>query len=172
MTTNGMNIYKEARQRAHMTVEAAAEMLNIAPRSLQHYEAGDRAVPDDVVADMIGAYNTPFLGYLHLRSNAVGKMVLPDVCETGPARCAIKTTLATDEVPAIARKMLTISEDDRIDSSEIETLRQVQASAKALVGAFFSILILSGEKEKHPAATGCYRKMNVSNCRDNLHNKV
>ena len=108
MTTNGMNIYKEARQRAHMTVEDAAEMLNIAPRSLQHYEAGDRAVPDDVVADMIGAYNTPFLGYLHLRSNAVGKMVLPDVCETGPARCAIKTTLATDKVPAIHTDMLQV----------------------------------------------------------------
>lgn len=172
MTTNGMNIYKEARQRAHMTVEAAAEMLNIAPRSLQHYEAGDRAVPDDVVADMIGAYNTPFLGYLHLRSNAVGKMVLPDVCETGPARCAIKTALAAEHVPGIAKMMLSIGEDNRIDRSEIEMLQKVQSKARILVGAFFSILILSGEKEKHPAATGCYRKMNVSNCRDNLHNKV
>lgn len=172
MNTNGMNIYKEARQRAHMTVEAAAEMLNIAPRSLQHYEAGDRAVPDDVVADMMKVYNAPFLGYLHLRSNAVGKMVLPDVCETGPARCAIKTTLATEHVPGIAKMMLSIGEDNRIDRSEIEMLQKVQSKARILVGAFFSILILSGEKEKHPAATGCYRKMNVSNCRDNLHNKV
>ena len=146
MTTHGMNIYKEARQRAHMTVEAAAELLNIAPRSLQHYEAGDRAVPDDVVADMIGAYNTPFLGYLHLRSNAVGKMVLPDVCETGPARCAIKTTLATEEVPAIARKMLTISEDDRIDSSERNCFRQIQGAAVKLAAAFLSICFVR-EKE-------------------------
>ena len=146
MTTQGMNIYKEARQRAHMTVEAAAEMLNIAPRSLQHYEAGDRAVPDDVVADMIGAYKTPFLGYLHLRSNAVGKMVLPDVCETGPARCAIKTTLATDEVPAISRKMLTISEDDRIDSSERNCFRQIQGAAVKLAAAFLSICFVR-EKE-------------------------
>lgn len=146
MTTKGVNIYKAARQRAHMTVEAAAEMLNIAPRSLQHYEAGDRAVPDDVVADMIGAYNTPFLGYLHLRSNAVGKMVLPDVCETGPARCAIKTTLATEEVPAIARKMLTISEDDRIDSSERNCFRKIQGAAVKLAAAFLSICFVR-EKE-------------------------
>ena len=149
MTTNGMNIYKEARQRAHMTVEAAAEMLNIAPRSLQHYEAGDRAVPDDVVADMIGAYNTPFLGYLHLRSNAVGQMVLPDVCETGPARCAIKTTLATDEVPGIAKRLLAIGEDDRIDSSERDCLQQIQGIATKLAAAFLSVCFV---REKESAA--------------------
>ena len=154
MTTKGVNIYKEARQRAHMTVEAAAEMLNIAPRSLQHYEAGDRAVPDDVVADMIGAYNTPFLGYLHLRSNAVGKMVLPDVCETGPARCAIKTTLATEEVPAIARKMLTISEDDRIDSSERNCFRQIQGAAVKLAAAFLSICFVREKENATRRATG------------------
>lgn len=154
MTMKGVNIYKEARQRAHMTVEAAAEMLNIAPRSLQHYEAGDRAVPDDVVADMIGAYNTPFLGYLHLRSNAVGKMVLPDVCETGPARCAIKTTLATEEVPAIARKLLTISEDDRIDSSERNCFRQIQGAAVKLAAAFLSICFVREKENAVRRATG------------------
>ena len=172
MTTNGMNIYKEARQRAHMTIETAAELLNVAPRSLQHYEAGDRAVPDDVVADMMKVYNAPHLGYLHLRSSPVGRMILPEVCDTSPARCAIKTALAAEHVPGIAKMMLSIGEDNRIDRSEIEMLQKVQSKARILVGAFFSILILSGEKEKHPAATGCYRKMNVSNCRDNLHNKV
>ena len=50
-------------------------------------------------------------------------------------------------MPDIAKAMLAIGEDNRIDRTEMETLRQVQASAKALVGAFFSVLILSGEKE-------------------------
>ena len=154
MTTNDVNIYKEARQRAHMTVEAAAEMLNIAPRSLQHYEAGDRAVPDDVVADMIGAYKTPFLGYLHLRSNAVGKMVLPDVCETGPARCAIKTTLATDEVPGIAKRLLAIGEDDRIDSSERDCLQQIQGISTKLAAAFLSVCFVREKENAARWATG------------------
>ena len=147
MTTNGVNIYKAARQRAHMTIETASEMLNVAPRSLQHYEAGDRATPDEIVAGMMQAYNAPYLGYQHLRASPVGKVILPEVCDISPARCAIKTALAAEHVPAIAKTMLAIGEDNRIDRTEMETLRQVQASAKALVGAFFSVLILSGEKE-------------------------
>lgn len=172
MNKQSITIYKEARQRAHMTIETASELLNVAPRSLQHYEAGDRTVPDDVVADMMQVYNAPYLGYLHLRASPVGKVILPEVCDISPARCAIKTALAAEHVPGIAKMMLAIGEDNRIDRTEMETLQKVQSKARVLVGTFFSILILSGEKEKHPAATGCYRKMNVSNCRENLHNKV
>ncbi len=147
MTMKGVNIYKAARQRAHITVETAAEMLNVAPRSLQHYEAGDRATPDEIVAGMMQAYNAPYLGYQHLRASPVGKVILPEVCDISPARCAIKTALAAEHVPDIAKTMLAIGEDNRIDKSELATLQQLQASTRKLVGAFFSVLILSGEKE-------------------------
>ena len=147
MTMKGVNIYKAARQRAHITVETAAEMLNVAPRSLQHYEAGDRATPDEIVAGMMQAYNAPYLGYQHLRASPVGKVILPEVCDISPARCAIKTALAAEHVPDIAKTMLAIGEDNRIDKSELATLQHLQASTRKLVGAFFSVLILSGEKE-------------------------
>lgn len=150
MTTQGKNIYKEARNRARLTLDTASELLNVAPRSLSHYEAGDRAVPDDVVASMMQVYNAPHLGYQHLRASPIGKVILPEVCDTSPALCAIKTALAAERVPGIAKTLLAIGEDNRIDRTELEALRQVQASAKTLVGAFFSILILSGEKEKAP----------------------
>ena len=150
MTTQGKNIYKEARNRARLTLDTASEMLNIAPRSLSHYEAGDRAVPDDIVASMMEIYNAPDLGYRHLQKSPIGKVILPEVCDTSPAMCAIKTALAAERVPGIAKTLLAIGEDNRIDRTELEALRQVQASAKSLVGAFFSILILSGEKEKAP----------------------
>lgn len=147
MTTKGANIYKAARQRAHMTIETASEMLNVAPRSLQHYEAGDRETPDEIVAGMMQAYNAPYLGYQHLRASPVGKVILPEVCDISPARCAIKTALAAEHVPDIAKTMLAIGEDNRIDQSELATLQKIQASTKKLVGAFFSVLILSEEKE-------------------------
>lgn len=150
MTIQGKNIYKEARNRARLTLDTASEMLNIAPRSLSHYEAGDRAVPDDIVASMMKIYNAPDLGYRHLQKSPIGKVILPEVCDTSPAMCAIKTALAAERVPGIAKTLLAIGEDNRIDRTELEALRQVQASAKSLVGAFFSILILSGEKEKAP----------------------
>ena len=150
MTIQGKNIYKEARNRARLTLDTASEMLNIAPRSLSHYEAGDRAVPDDIVASMMEIYNAPDLGYRHLQKSPIGKVILPEVCDTSPAMCAIKTALAAERVPGIAKTLLAIGEDNRIDRTELEALRQVQASAKSLVGAFFSILILSGEKEKAP----------------------
>ena len=150
MTIQGKNIYKEARNRARLTLDTASELLNVAPRSLSHYEAGDRAVPDDVVASMMQIYGAPDLGYQHLQKSPIGKAILPEMCDTSPALCAIKTTLAAERVPGIAKTLLAIGEDNRIDRTELEALRQVQASAKTLVGAFFSILILSGEKEKAP----------------------
>ena len=147
MTMKGVNIYKEARQRAHMTIETAAEMLNVAPRSLQHYEAGDRAIPDEIVAGMMQTYNAPYLGYQHLRASPVGRVILPEVAEVSPAGCAIRTALVAKKLPKIAKKLMIIGEDNRIDKTEADCLADIQGRLKTMIGAFFSVVILSGEKE-------------------------
>ena len=169
MTKQSINIYKAARNRARLTLETASEMLNVAPRSLAHYEAGDRPTPDEVVASMMQAYNAPYLGYQHLRASPVGKVILPEVCDISPARCAIKAALAAEQMPSLARKMMVIGEDNRIDRSELETLAQIQSRARMLVGAFFSILVLSGEKEKAPGGNRVLQKDECKYCRDSLH---
>ena len=147
MTMKGVNIYKAARQRARMTVETAAELLNVAPRSLQHYEAGDRAIPDEIVACMMQAYNAPYLGYQHLRESPVGRVILPEVAEISPAGCAIRTALVAKKLPKIAKKLMVIGEDNRIDKTEVDCLAEIQGRMKTMIGAFFSVVILSGEKE-------------------------
>jgi len=147
MTMKGVNIYKAARQRARMTVETAAELLNVAPRSLQHYEAGDRAIPDEIVAGMMQAYNAPYLGYQHLRASPVGRVILPEVAEISPAGCAIRTALVAKKLPKLAKKLMVIGEDNRIDQTEVECLADIQGRLKTMIGAFFSVVILSGEKE-------------------------
>ncbi len=51
-----------ARISAGLTKESAAEMLGVSPRTLSYYESG-RKIPDEVVAGMVRAYESPALGY-------------------------------------------------------------------------------------------------------------
>ena len=61
------NIYKRARKERGFTQEYAAEKLGISVESLRAYETGQRVPPDEVVADMVGLYNTLHLIVQHVR---------------------------------------------------------------------------------------------------------
>jgi len=74
------NIYKSARVDAGLTQEKAAEMLFISTRSLCDYESGKTIPPEDVVSRMVDVYDSPRLGYQHLKqNNIVGRRLLPDL---------------------------------------------------------------------------------------------
>ena len=79
MSKNHENRYKTSRTTAGMTQEAAAELLNVAPRTLSDYENGRVKVPDDVVAAMADIYKSPLLAWWHLKNYSVLGKYLPDV---------------------------------------------------------------------------------------------
>lgn len=82
MPDNGRNIYKAAREARGLTQEAAAERLGISDSSIRAYETGQRIPPNDVVDDMVLAYDSQLLGIQHLRASAdMARSIVPDVRE-------------------------------------------------------------------------------------------
>lgn len=59
MTQECENLYKLCRTSAGFTQEQAAELLNIAPRTLSDCENGKTRVPDDIVDAMSNHYKSP-----------------------------------------------------------------------------------------------------------------
>ena len=79
MTNECENLYKLCRTSAGFTQEQAAELLNIAPRTLSDYENGRTRVPDDIVDAMSSNYKAPFLAWYHLKITSVLGKYLPEV---------------------------------------------------------------------------------------------
>lgn len=71
MAERELNIYRVAREYAHVSRADAAEYLAISTSSLKDYEIDVRDVPDVVVLGMSKLYRTPWLRVQHLQKNVV-----------------------------------------------------------------------------------------------------
>ena len=73
------NIYKESRKRAGLEQIEAADLIHVSYSSLAKYEARINAVVprDDIVRNMVIAYNDRNLAYKHIKASPLGEF-LPD----------------------------------------------------------------------------------------------
>lgn len=71
MTERELNIYRTAREYAHISRVDAAEQLAISASCLKDYEIDVRNVPDVVALEMSRLYRTPWLRVQHLEKNVV-----------------------------------------------------------------------------------------------------
>ena len=62
------NLYQKARRTARLTQEQAAEALEISVESVKAYENDLRIPPNCTVAQMVQAYDAPWLALEHLQS--------------------------------------------------------------------------------------------------------
>lgn len=121
MPEDYMNIYKTARRSAGLTQEAAAEQLGISVESVRAYETGQRIPPNDVVEQMVICYNALRLAFQHLHeTNVLAAQVIPDIQQRSALEASAKLT---NRIYDFAdkhsdRRLMRITEDDRIDESE------------------------------------------------------
>lgn len=136
------NIYKLVRIRANMPQSDSAEELAVSRRCLADYESGNRGVPDDIVLNMMRVYKADYLGYLHLQNSIVGKIVLPSVNpEIGIAAVAIGTHMALIKLAQSVNDLLSIAEDDTVDSTELERFILIQQATKSALSALMSVAV-------------------------------
>ena len=69
MNKESNNIYKNARIRAGLRREPAAEELHIDVRTLDKYEAFGGRAPDEIVKKMCELYADKYLAYLHIKKS-------------------------------------------------------------------------------------------------------
>lgn len=123
MTTsdNYDNLYARHRKAAGMTQERAAELLGVAPRTLQAWERGESAVPNLRVLSMCDIYCSPTLAIEHLRfSNVIAYDILPAVraVPVAQAVCQLLGAIRKLEEVHAGDRLLQIAADGQIDEME------------------------------------------------------
>lgn len=141
MKSESRNIYKRSRENADISQEYAAEHLPISIRQLSDYE-NDRCksgVPDEIVAIMMKLYKDKYLGYLHLRKNPVGMILLPDISEVDLAKCVLKMQKEIKDVQDINADIVNIACDGKIDNSEQKLWKSVGKEVFEMAGAALAV---------------------------------
>lgn len=134
----------QSRRRAGLTQEAAAEAAGMHVRTLQRYEYGDQAVPDDVIWLMAKAYKDPGLCYRALQLNPIYKAVMPcyDPHETPTA--ALNLIARLNAMEDRATEIIEILSDGEIDATEKEDWKRIQEAIRNLIIAGMQVLEAGG----------------------------
>lgn len=132
----------DARRCAGFTTETAAERLGIAPRTLAYYEAG-RRVPDEVVARMVGAYESPDLGYYWLSKElCTGRLILPTVEAAGISSKVLRLRLSLKHAAKVQDELEEICADDVISAHEKKPMERCIEKMRGLAAACMNISLL------------------------------
>lgn len=121
MTNDYESMYARYRKAAGMTQEYAAELLGVAPRTLQAWERGETTPPNARVLAMCDIYTAPTLAIEHLRfSSIIAYDVLPEVRAMPMAQAVCQLCAAIRKLEEIHAEdqLLQIAADGKVDEIE------------------------------------------------------
>lgn len=106
-------MYRDARKRVGLSIEAASEQLHVAPRTLLNYEHGDSVPPPEVVLAMSRLYRVPWMTQVYCRERcAIGAAYSYEVLNavnTDPPSVMLKLVGEMAEAQAVLQRMLGIA---------------------------------------------------------------
>ena len=144
------NIYKDSRKRAGLEQSEAADMIGVSYHSLAKYEKKINAVipPDDVVRNMVIAYNDRSLAYKHIKASPLGEF-LPDFSNSKSLTVATLSFLSDfNKLEGMMTEIIEVTKDGKIDGSEAETWNHFKKVGNELLGSL-QRLINEGESDIH-----------------------
>lgn len=143
------NIYKTARKRAGITVEYAAELLCVNPRTLYKYESGELIPAIDIVKKMCTMYGTPYLRIQHMNAHDEHwRDLVPHINEQN---VAISTLAFLDELNAIEdhkAMLIEIARDGVISDSERDKWERILEAVFRLIKAGYDLKYSNSKKEE------------------------
>ena len=146
MNEMGKNIYKDARIRAGLKREPAAEELHIDVRTLDKYEALGGKAPDEIVKAMCMLYNNRFLGYQHLKLSPLGEF-LPDLEDEGLQAATLSMVDDFYGVEDALKGIIRIAADGKINDNERLEWEKHKRELMELLSSLMSLLISDKEGE-------------------------
>ena len=135
-------LYARYRKAAGMTQEYAAELLGVAPRTLQAWERGESTPPNARVLAMCDIYTAPTLAIEHLRMcDIIAYDVLPPVkaVPVAQAVCALIAQIRKLEDLHAGDALLQIAADGKIDEIEKPDYDRLLIELEPLIGAVLSL---------------------------------
>jgi transcriptional regulator with XRE-family HTH domain len=136
------NIYQCARNLAGLSQERAAELLGVSVRSLADYESGVRVPPNEIVDQMVAAYDSQLLWVQHLRnSSRPARQLLPDVQQM---RLPEAVLALVDEIYEFAddkmdRELIDIARDGVISQDEVPRYDAILIRLQHIVAAAVAV---------------------------------
>lgn len=143
------SIYKNCREDAGFTQDAAAEKLHVSTRSLSDYEGGKTIPGDDVVCKMVEVYQAPKLAYLHLQQNTeIGQQYLPDLSLDEFSKAVLRFQKQSRDMKTIEPELIDIACDGVVDRQELPVWEKAREELRSLAGAALAVLLV--RKEESP----------------------
>ena len=142
MSKDFESMYARHRNAAGMTQERAAELLGVAPRTLQAWERGESTPPNARVLAMCDIYCSPTLAIEHLRySSIIAYDVLPAVkaVPVAQAVCQLLSAIRKLEEIHAEDKLLEIAADGRVDEIERADFEQLLIELDPIMAAVLSL---------------------------------
>lgn len=136
------NMYGRHRRAAGMTQEKAAELLGVAPRTLQAWERDESTPPNCQVLRMCDIYGSPTLAIEHLRfTSIIAYDVLPPVREIPMAQavCQLLSSIRKLEEIHAGDQLLQIAADGRVDELERPDFDQLLLDLEPVVAAVLAL---------------------------------
>ena len=142
------NVCYYARKSAGLTIEQAAELINVSPRMLSYYEAGSKAVPDDKVAKMVQIYENRELGYIYLSERTcTGKLVLPQIQPAGISSRTLRLRIGLRQVAETQHILEDIAVDECISENERTSFQKCLMQIKSLASACICLGVFNSKKD-------------------------
>lgn len=142
MSKDYESMYARHRIAAGMTQERAAELLGVAPRTLQAWERGESTPPNARVLAMCDIYCSPTLAIEHLRySSIIAYDVLPPVqaVPVAQAVCQLLSAIRKLEEIHAGDKLLEIAADGKVDEIERADFEQLLIELDPIMAAVLSL---------------------------------
>ncbi len=142
MSKDFESMYARHRNAAGMTQERAAELLGVAPRTLQAWERGESTPPNARVLAMCDIYCSPTLAIEHLRySSIIAYDVLPAVkaVPVSQAVCQLLSSIRKLEEIHAGDRLLDIAADGRVDEIERADYDQLLIELEPVMAAVLSL---------------------------------
>lgn len=140
------NIYQESRKKAGLEQFEAADKIGVSYHTLQKYEKKiNPLIPhDDIVRNMVIAYNDRNLAYKHIKASALGEF-LPDFAEDKTLSTAALTMLRDfNNMQEMLVKVVSITSDGKVDKAEARDWTTIQTLANELIQSLNALVNSEG----------------------------
>lgn len=141
------NIYLAARNSAGYTREKAAEMIPCSVRSLANYESGVSIPSNNVVARMMGCYNSQYLGCQHLlENNVLAARIVPQLEQHSVLEMAVRIYNRLNRFSAknSVERLMEIAEDGVIDEEERGEFYAIMTDLREIVKSGLELEMFCG----------------------------
>lgn len=121
MNSEYQNAWKTARERAGLTQEAAAELVDVSAKSIGYYESGARHMTPQVAAQLADAYHAPWLRNLYCTECPIGchRSLPTEPADLRAATIEAHCELHAEKLGQRIDRLMEIAKDGRVDENEM-----------------------------------------------------